>query len=279
MIGFMAVCASCGAAEVGPGETCPLCRAVASGGLELDLRAPSGKTPAAPRRLPKPDVALELAVDPRALVDERAVGAHPAPLPYGLGAAAPHAPPAPLEARGPAPLPARDPEADLAADAEVLADYGAAPKRWVTVPLYAWRVMKRQRELKAAHAARQVEAEHAAGVLEDALVAFAVEVRAGAEKQAAYAVALEALSRAEDVLRSRDKVLAAEQDAQKARLAQVDARLTGLEAELAQAQIDERVAAEQLAAAQQALAREEAKMARAEAELKAARQREGGGPA
>jgi hypothetical protein len=140
-------------------------------------------------------------------------------------------------------------------------------------------VLRRQRELRTALVARKTEAEHAAVVLEDALVAFAERARPVAEKQAAYAVALEDLARAEDVLRSRDKVLAAEQDAQKARLAQVDARLTGLEAELAQAQIDERVAAEQLSASQGALAREEAKATRAEAELKAARQRESGGPA
>ena len=79
------------------------------------------------------------------------------------------------------------------------------------------------------------------------------------------------------MLRSRDKVLAAEQDAQKARLAQVDERLTALEAELSQAQIDERLAAEQLSSSQGALAREEAKLKRAEGELAAARQREGGG--
>jgi hypothetical protein len=279
MIRSMAMCASCGAAEVRPGTACSLCGAMADGGLELDLRARAAAKPAAPRKLPKQDAPLELAVDPRELVEQRAVGAHPAPLSYGHGGAALQAPPPRIDGRAQAPVPARDPEAELAADAEVLADYGEAPKRWVTAPLYAWRVMKRQRELKTAHAARQVEAEHAATVLEDGLVAFAAEARAAAEKQAAYAVALEALARAEDALRSRDKVLAAEQDAQKARLAQVDARLTGLEAELAQAQIDERVAAEQLAAAQQALAREEAKMARAEAELKAARQREGGGPA
>jgi hypothetical protein len=81
------------------------------------------------------------------------------------------------------------------------------------------------------------------------------------------------------VLRSRDNVLAAEQDAQKARLAQVDARLTALEAELSQAQIDERLAAEQLSSTQGALAREEAKLKRAEGELAAARMRDGGGPA
>ena len=116
-------------------------------------------------------------------------------------------------------------------------------------------MLKRQRALKTAHAARQVEAEHAAGVLEDALVGFAEQVRAAAEKAPDYAVALEDLQRAEDVLRSRDKVLAAEQDAQRARLAQVDARRTKLEEDLLQAQTDERVTAQELSSAQGALAR------------------------
>ena len=279
MIGAMASCASCGAVGVGPGQACPRCGALGERGLELDVRPRAAPKPVAPKKKPEEALPLELAVDPRALVAERATVAHAAPLEYGLGGAAMWAPVSRGEARGHAPAHALDPEAEIAADAEVLADYGDAPKSWVIAPLYAWRVLKRQRVLKTALAARQTEAEHAATVREDAVVAFAERVRPVAEKQSAYAVALEDLVRAEEVLRSRDKVLAAEQDAQKARLAQVDARLTALEAELAQAQIDERVAAEQLSASQGALAREEAKLARADAELKSARQREGGGPA
>jgi hypothetical protein len=226
--------------------------------LELAVRPPPKPKPPAPRRKPGDEVSLELAVDPRALVAERAVEAHASPA---------------------ATAPLHPPEYDLAADARVLAEYGAAPASWVTAPLYAWRVMKRQRVLKAALAARKTEAEHLATVLDDALVAFAERVRPAAEKAPGYSAALEDLARAEDVLRSRDKVLAAEQDAQKARLAQVDARLTALESELSQAQIEERLAAEALSSTQGALAREEAKLRRAEGELAAARQREGGGPA
>jgi hypothetical protein len=272
MIGSMASCASCGAAGVLPGQACPVCGALGERGLELDVRAKPAPQRPPPRKKPEADLPLELAVDPRALVAERAVEARTAPIPYGHGAPA-------MQAPASGPVQAKDPEAEMASDAEVLADYGDAPKRWITAPLYAWRVMKRQRELKTSLAARRGEAEHAAAVLEDALVAFAGRVRPAAEKQPAYAAAMEDLARAEDVLRSRDKVLAAEQDAQRARLAQVDARLTALEAALSEAQIAERVAAEQLAASQGALAREEAKLARADTELKAARQREGGGAA
>jgi hypothetical protein len=247
--------------------------------LELDVRArPAPKPPAPPRKAAEP-LSLELAVDPRELVAERAAEAHAAPVEHALGGAAMSAPVVRGAGRGAAQAPMHDPELDLVADARVLAEYGEAPGSWVTAPLYAWRVLKRQRVLKAALVARKTEAEHAATVLDDALVAFAERVRPAADKLPAYSVALEDLARAEDVLRSRDKVLAAEQDAQKARLAQVDARLTALEAELSQAQIDERLAAEGLSSSQGALAREEAKLKRAESELAAARQREGGGPA
>jgi len=258
MIAAMGACASCGADGVGPGQACPRCGALQDSGLELDLHARPAPKPPKPRRPAEEALPLELAVDPRSLVAERAAEARFVPAPMAR---------------------VQEPEMDLAADARVLADYGEPPGSWITSPLYAWRVLKRQRELKTAHAARKVEAEHAAAVLEDALVAFAERVRPAADKQSAYAVALEDLARAEDVLRSRDNVLAAEQDAQKARLAQVDARLTALEAELSQAQIDERLAAEELSSTQGALAREEVKLKRAEGELAAARQREGGGPA
>jgi hypothetical protein len=279
MIAAMGACASCGADGVGPGQACPRCGALKDSGLELELRARPAAKPPKPRKPAEEAKPLELAVDPRSLVAERAADAHGAPFEYGLGGAAASAPVVRGAPRGAATAHGQDPEMDLAADARVLADYGEPPGSWITAPLYAWRVLKRQRELKTAHAARKVEAEHAAGVLEDALVAFAERVRPAAEKQSAYAVALEDLARTEDVLRSRDKVLAAEQDAQKARLGQVDARLTSLEAELSQAQIDERLAAEELSSTQGALAREEVKLKRAEGELAAARLREGGGPA
>jgi hypothetical protein len=279
MIGSMASCGSCGAEGVAPDQACPRCGAMPVPELELAVRPRPPPKPLQPRKAKKEELSLELAVDPRTIVAERAAETHSAPLEYGLGGAAMSAP----VARGPAKVssmaPGHDEEAEIVADARVLAEYGEAPTSWVTSPFYAWRVLKRQRALKTAHLARQAEAERTGVALEDALVAFAERVRPAAEKVAAYAVALEALTRAEDVLRSRDKVLAAEQDAQKARLAQVDERLTALEAELSQAQIDERLAAEQLSSSQGALAREEAKLKRAEGELAAARQREGGGSA
>jgi len=279
MIASMASCGSCGAEGVAPDQACPRCGAKPAPDLELAVRPRPPPKPVQPRKAKSEEVSLELAVDPRTLVAERAAEAHSAPIEYGLGGAAMSAPVVRGPAKG-APLPqVRDEEAELVADARVLAEYGEAPKSWVTAPLYAWRVMKRQRELKTAHLARQAEAERTGVALEGALVAFAERVRPAAEKVAAYSVALEDLTRAEDVLRSRDKVLAAEQDAQKARLAQVDERLTALEAELSKAQIDERLAAEQLSSTQGALAREEAKLKRAEGELAAARMRDGGGPA
>jgi hypothetical protein len=261
--------------------------------LELDLRAKPAPKPVQPRKKVQEDVPLELAVDPRELVKQRAAEGHgPAMTPIMGGT--PYGGPGGTRAMGAAAMSAQvvrgapaggtsaqlqGGETELEVDARTLADFGEAPAGLLVTPLYAWRVLKRQRVLKTAHAARVVEAEHAATVLEDALVAFAERVRPAAEKVTGYAVALEDLQRAEDVLRSRDKVLAAEQDAQKARLAQVDARLVKLEEEMLQAHTDERVTAQELSAAQGALAREEAKLKRAEVELKAATQRQGGGTA
>ncbi len=242
--------------------------------LDLAARPQAPARAARPRREVVEDAPLELAIDPRSLVQERAAE-HPSPVHRGLQPA----PPAPLATTHgsrskPASLP--PPGTDLEIDAVALADYGDPPGTAVLAPLYAWRVFKRQRELKAALAVRTAEAAHAKTTLEDALVALAERVRPTAEKQPAYLQALEEVTRAEDQLRSRDKVLAAEQDAQRARLAQVDERIGKAEKDLASAQGHERAVATELSGAQGALAREEAKIKRAEAELRAAQQRESG---
>jgi hypothetical protein len=260
----MASCASCGADGILPEQVCPRCGARPLPELELDVRARPSPRAVAPRRQVVDEVSFELAVDPRELVARRAAEEPEAPVLRGAG-------------MGSHPDALRVEGSDVDADARVLADYGQTPQSALLAPLYAWRVLKRQRELKTAHAGRRVEAEHAAAALEAALVAFAERVRPAAEKQAGYAGVLEEVQRAEDVLRSRDEVLAAEQDAQKARLAQVDARLTQLEAELTRTHSDERMTAQELSSAQGALAREEAKLKRAEVELRAAQQRESAG--
>jgi hypothetical protein len=214
--------------------------------------APIASAPDAPPQ--QAAVAIELAVDPRALV------------PVAREASRSVRPPRSTLAVG-----------DLAFDARLLADHGNAPQGWLLSPMYAWRVLRRRRELRRALVERRAEAARTATEAEDALVAFAERVRSAAEKQPTYAVAIEELRRAEDLLRSRDRVLAAEQDAQKARIVQVDTRVAKLEEELSQARADERTAAGALAAAQASLAREEAKLKRAEMELRAAQQRESSG--
>jgi hypothetical protein len=250
--------------------------------LDLDARPRAAAKAAKPKKEVVEEAPLELAVDPRSIMQERSQeAAAPVPIPpIHLGARP--GPPAPLTATSSSrsqPSSLAPPAADLETDARMLADYGDPPGTPVLAPLYAWRVFKRQRELKAALAIRAAEAEHAKTALEDALVALAERIRPAAEKQPAYLVPIEELTRAEDLLRSRDKVLAAEQDAQRARLAQVDVRISRAEQELAQAQGHERAVATELSGAQGALAREEAKIKRAEAELRAAQQRESPGGA
>jgi hypothetical protein len=253
---------------------------VAAPELELDVRPAAAQRAVKARAQPQEEIALELAVDPRALVQQRAAESRgPSVQPLSSAASAPllrGAPATIASYASPGAGPVKPALSDLEVDARVVAEYGDPPRSWILTPLYAWRVLRRQRELKAALVGRRSEAEHAATALEDALVAFIERVRPAAEKQPTYAVALEDLSRAEDMLRSRDRVLAADQDAHNSRLAQVDARLAKLEAELTQAQTDERVAATELSSAQGGLAREEAKLKRAETELRAAVGRGGG---
>jgi hypothetical protein len=276
----MATCASCGTEGIAPGRACPHCGALEAAALELDLRAPPPPKPRGPKPKAEEPLSLELAVDPRELVAQRAAGGSAPQWPRvqaaATGAVVRGQPPfaqAPQSlARPHSHRPAHAAVDDDGLDAHVLADLGESPTSWLKAPMYAWRVLRRQRELREALVARRAEAEHAATEVEDALVAFAERARVTAEKVTTYAVALEDLQRAEDMLRSRDKVLAAEQDAQKARQAQVDSRLAKLESDLLAARDEERGAASALAASQSALAREEAKLKRAEAELKTAQQ-------
>jgi hypothetical protein len=242
--------------------------------LELGARPRPAAKPAKPK-VQQEEMALELAVDPRELVQQRsaehtapAPAAYAtAPVPRGAHSGAALAPPTTPRSLAPRPgLPVVPSEVET--DALVLADYGEAPRSWIFAPMYAWRVLKRQRELKAGLVVRKGEADHAQTALEDALVAVAERARPIAEKTQAYMQSLEALSRAEDMLRSRDRVLAAEQDAQKSRLQQVDARIGKAEGDLAAAQAKERGVAGELASAQGSLARAEAKQKKAEGELK-----------
>ena len=209
------------------------------------MRARPAARPARAKKKAEPILQIELDVDPNELQRKRSTSQsgsfppvssphlHTAPLP-AHGATPPppgfHAAASAQVMRGVPtgkPVPAADPS-DLGADARALADFGEPPTNLLLAPMYAWRVLKRQRELKAELAGRKAEAEHAVSAVEDALVGIVERVRPAVEKAPAYSVALEDLARAEDTLRSRDNVLAAEQDAQKARLQQVDARLTKL---------------------------------------------------
>jgi hypothetical protein len=220
--------------------------------LDRDVRSAVPPTP--PKSDEPTEVALELAVDPRSLVRGHAE----------IGGVSRSQSSADLA------LP------DLASDARLLADFGESPRHWILSPIYAVRVLKRVREIKAALAGRRDEAARAADEVEDALVAISERSRPIAETSPEYADDLSVLKQSEEVLRSRDQVRAVEQDAQTARLAQVDARLSSLEAELGQAQRDEQATLAELSLLQEALSREEARLKRAETEVRAAQQRASG---
>ena len=269
---IMSACPSCGVERSATSDACPKCGAHATPELALPARGPRRAKPEKTAKSREEQQPLELAVDPRMLVAERSteILAPVQGVPSNGGVV--------LEdrAHSGAALAGEGQQtgSDLACDAGLLADYGSPPTSWTQLPFYAWRVMRRRRELSVVLFGRRGEALRAAREVEDALVALAERVRAVAEKQPAYAVALEELRCAEDVLRSRDRILAAEQDAQNSRLMQLDARLMKLGEEHAHAQAEERRVEGEIAEARAALGREEAKLRRAEAELRAARQRE-----
>ncbi len=254
--------------------------------LDIDVRPRAAPKAAKPKKVEE-DLPLELAVDPRSLMRERSSGVMappPGTMQSGMHGMQERGGmhgtvPMPIVAQRKKPTSLAPPAVDLETDARVLADYGDPPGSPVLTPMYAWRVFKRQRELKVALAVRMAEAEHARTTYEDAMVALAERARPAAEKLQGYRANLDDLTRVEEQLRSRDKVLAAEQDAQRARLAQVDARLAKAESELAQSQGLERAVATELSGVQGGLAREEAKIKRAETELRAAQQRESSGGA
>lgn len=285
----MASCPSCGAEGVPSGGPCPRCGARSAGpsaaapSIELDVPLRKAPKAASPKKKQEEEVHLELAIDPRSLVQPAvseptpASGARPRPGEGGGGGGpAGGGPSTALARRASTSLAPRGASGaglavgDLGFDAELLADYGDAPRHWLLSPLYAWKVIRRQREIRHALVGRKEEAERAGAELEDALVAFAERAKPVAEQKADYADALAEARRAEDTLRSRDAVLAADQDAHNARLASVEARLAKLEAELASAQGSERALVAEIATAQGALGRAESKLKRAESELRAA---------
>jgi len=273
----MAVCSQCGAARPptqSPGAPCAKCGAVPPAVPELELAA-------RPRPLPKPprarkeveELRIDLAYDPRAVG-----GADSSPSQFArgdqrAGSVASSMPARPLEVR---PVQLANVSAETGSDVRLLADYGPPPSHWLLSPVYALRVLKRRRELRRALAARKDEAIRAVVEAEDALVAMAEQVRPAVEQQATFADVMSALRRAEELLRMRDRVLAAENEAEMARLASADARLSKLEADCESARTGEREAATELVAAQEALVREDAHLKRTESELRAA-QREPSG--
>ena len=302
----MPSCSQCGAERpAGAAAAGPCARCGAVPGLELDVPKRSPPRPAAPKKkVEEAETKLELAIDPRELYAPASAPRSPlsssaassSPAASSLGSPPPasgvtpraeaptagstalaRVPAAPAVVVGSALSRDPVPVADVGFDAQLLAEYGDAPRHWLLTPFYAWRVLRRRRELRRVLVGRKAEAERAVHEAEDALVAFAERVRHTAEAHQEYAPRLEELRGAEDVLRGRDRVLASEQDAQTARLASVDARLAKLEAELAEAQAAERGLAGELASMQAALARGESKLKRAESELRAAQQREADG--
>jgi hypothetical protein len=153
-------------------------------------------------------------------------------------------------------------------EARALADYGEAPDSPLKTPLYAYRVLRRRKELMKIAAQKKREADRAEAAAEDAMVVFAELVRPTAERYGgSYDLAFEQVRATERVLGERDAVLAQETDAHNQRKAQIDARLSEEEAELTKIQMEERQIAGELAEAEKLLRRAEARAKSAEMEI------------
>lgn len=185
-----------------------------------------------------------------------------------VGAPVSHRPPSTGAAMGaPAPVPTIEEQIDRE-QAIALAGYGDPPRRFWETPRYAWRVRVRQNELKRELEARRSEAQQAATQLEDALVAFAERVRPVAEKQAFYLRAFDPIRVLDEQIRSMDGAAAAEMDAHKARMRDIEAKVTQVEQTLSQLQLEERRLADDLALAEATLQRAQAKLKRVEIEMR-----------
>lgn len=117
----MPSCQACGAelASAAPGSPCAKCGAssTAGPGLELDLPKRGAKAPVAARPA-EAELRLELAVDPRSLIQTRASGPGPG-LPV---------------LRSPSAAALAAAVGDVAFDARLLAEYGDAPRHWISRP-------------------------------------------------------------------------------------------------------------------------------------------------
>src|SRR5580704_1310905 len=150
----MPSCPSCGAARIAPSASapCPQCGAVppgspfATASAELELDVPKRGAPRLVRKEVQAEMKIELAVEPRSFQGE-ANGP-------GLGTSA-------TIERALAGKQAALDVGDVAFDASLLANYGDPPALWIFWPRYAWRELKRQRELRRALAGRRDEANRA----------------------------------------------------------------------------------------------------------------------
>lgn len=279
----MSACPACKAEVYVDGAPCKQCGYVAAAVPELDIPKPPPPKPKAPPKKAAEEAPLELAVD---MNDVRNVAQTSlSSLAPGARTSAPPSRPqveqgyAPMAAAGASPRTMQMPsgvrsirpgpmESDDELEARTLAGYGESPKNAFVAPFYAYKVFKRQQELKRALVGRKEEAQIAATRAEDSLVALAERARPIAVEDPQSARTLEELKRAEELMRSRDHSLAREQDAHAERLRSIDLRIAGVEAELVAAQAAERQALAELADAQAALQRVEARHKRAEIELR-----------
>lgn len=181
------------------------------------------------------------------------------------GRSLPEASQPPISGRAGAP-PARAPLEVDPFDARVLVDYEPPPEAFYMAPIYALNIIRRRAEVVRELALAKEASARAERDATDALCNLGERLRSALEAQGGRG--LEDIVRIEQVMRARDAALAADMDAHRARLAEIDAKVAQITIELSQHESAQHAAQADLDAAKEALAREEAKMKRVEIEMR-----------
>lgn len=272
----MAVCPACHAEGWEPGTPCPKCGGPRPSLPSLVLDLPPAPPARAVSKRPAPAVEqpIELAIDLSSLRPTPGPHSLPRPRPsegsVGTVATAPVTRVAPASAKAVVRPGALDDDSELVRS---LAGYGDPPAVWYQAPLYVYRVLVRKSAIRAELARVRQEARRSALARDASIVSFAERVRPLAEKQPAYAALTSSIRAAEELVISRDSVLAGEQQAHIEKLATLDARLSKRQVDLDAARSAFDAVAAESSKADASIARAQAQLARAEV----ARPSRGGG--
>lgn len=140
-------------------------------------------------------------------------------------------------------------------EAKKLANYGEVPKKVWELPLYAYRVWSRHKQLRADLVRRRAETQETTQQLEDTLVAIAERGRPVVESKGMHIGIIEAIRRAEDQMHSLDSAMMQEVAVHRADMTEFATKVSTFELALSQHQIAEKQLIDQVSHAQGVLSK------------------------